>query len=133
MTSTTTLFKKNDAELLFSDTENFTYELKSEDVYEEFFKHMHLFDFNKYPKDSKFFDPTNKKVIDKMKDVSEGKIIDEFVELKSKMYSMKNLEGKEYNTGGKGVNIATEFNEFKDTLFKKKVLRHKMKRIQSKK
>ena len=68
-----------------------------------------------------------------MKDVSEGKIIDEFVELKSKMYSMKNLEGKEYNTGGKGVNIATEFNEFKDTLFKKKVLRHKMKRIQSKK
>ena len=37
-----------------------------------------------------------------MKDVSEGKIIDEFVELKSKMYSMKNLEGKEYNTGGKG-------------------------------
>ena len=68
-----------------------------------------------------------------MKDMSEGKIIDEFVELKSKMYSMKNLEGKEYNTGGKGVNIATEFNEFKDTLFKKKVLRHKMKRIQSKK
>ena len=43
------------------------------------------------------------------------------------------LIGKEYNTGGKGVNIATEFNEFKDTLFKKKVLRHKMKRIQSKK
>ena len=31
------------------------------------------------------------------------------------------------------MNIATEFNEFKDTLFKKKVLRHKMKRIQSKK
>ena len=33
----------------------------------------------------------------------------------------------------KGVNIATEFNEFKDTLFNKKVLRHKIKRIQSKK
>ena len=132
MTSTTTLFKKNDAELLFSDTDNFTYELKSEDVYEEFFKHMHLFDFNKYPKDSKFFDPTNKKVIDKMKDVSEGKIIDEFVGLKSKMHSMKNIDGKESNAA-KGVNIATEFNELKDTLFNKKVLRHKMKRIQGKK
>ena len=93
---------------------------------------MYLFDFNKYPKDSKFYDPTNKKVIDKMKDVSEGKIIDEFVELKSKMYSMKNIDGKESNTA-KGVNIATEFNEFKDTLFNKKVLRHKMKRIQGKK
>ena len=66
-----------------------------------------------------------------MKDESEGKIIDEFVGLKSKMYSMKNIDGKESNA--KGVNISTEFHEFKDTLFKKKVLRHKMKRIQGKK
>ena len=33
----------------------------------------------------------------------------------------------------KGVNIATEFNEFKDVLFNKKVIWHKMKRIQAKK
>ena len=26
-----------------------------------FFKNKHLFDFGNYPKDSKFFDPTNKK------------------------------------------------------------------------
>ena len=45
---------------------------------------------------------------------------------------MKNIDGKESNTA-KGVNIATEFNEFKDTLFNQKVLRHKMRRIQSKK
>ena len=63
-----------------------------------------------------------------MKDISQRKIINEFVRLKSKMYSMKNTDGKESNTA-KGVNIATEFNEFKDTLFNKKVLRHKMKRI----
>ena len=31
------------------------------------------------------------------------------------------------------LNTATEFNEFKDTLFNKKVIRHKMKRIPSKK
>ena len=97
-----------------------------------FFKHKHLFDFSSYPKDSKFFDETNKKVIGKMKDESEGKIIDEFVGLKSKMYSMKNIDGKESNTA-KGVNIATEFNEFKDTLFNKKIIRHKMRRIQGKK
>ena len=48
------------------------------------------------------------------------------------MHSMKNVHGKESNTA-KGVNIATKFNEFKDTLFNKKVVRHKMKRIQSKK
>ena len=33
----------------------------------------------------------------------------------------------------KGVSIATEFDKFKDVLFNKKIIRHKMKRIQSKK
>ena len=93
--------------------------MKSEDVYEEFFKDKHLFDFSNFSKDFKFFDPVNKKVIGKMKDVSEGKIDDAFVGLKSKMYSMKNIDDKKSNTA-KGVNIATEFNEFKDTLFNKK-------------
>ena len=69
-------FKKHfDAELLFTDTDSLTYEMKSEDVYEEFFKHKHVFDFSNYPKDSKFFDETNKKVIGKMKEESEGKMI----------------------------------------------------------
>ena len=67
-----------------------------------------------------------------MKDASEGIIINELVGLKSKMYSMKNIGGKESNTT-KGVNIVTEFNEFKDSLFNKKVVGHKMRRIQSKK
>ena len=45
---------------------------------------------------------------------------------------MKNIDGKESNTA-KGVNIVTELNEFKDTLFNKKVLRHKMRRMHGKK
>ena len=118
--------------MLFTDTDSLTYEIKSEDVYKEFFKHKHLFDFSNYPKDSNFFDETNKKVISKMKEESEGKIIGEFVGLKSKIYSMKNIDGKESNTA-KRVNIATEFNEFKDTSFSKKVIRQKMRRIQGKK
>ena len=118
--------------MLFTDTDSLTYEIKSEDVYKEFFKHKHLFDLSDYPKDSKFFDSLNEKVIGKMKDMSEGNINDEFVGLKSEMYSMKNIDSKESNTA-KGVNIATEFHESKDTLFNKKVFRHKMKSIQSKK
>ena len=47
------------------------------------------------------------------------------------MYSMKNTDGKESNTAR--VNIATDFNKFKDTLFNKKIIRHKMRRIQGKK
>ena len=35
------------------------------------------------------------------------------------------------NLYGKRSNIATEFNEFKDTFFNKKILSHKIKRIQA--
>ena len=94
--------------MLFTDTNSLTYEIKSEDVCEEFFKQKHLFDFSNYPKDSKLFDLTNKNVIGKMKDKFEGKIVDEFVGLKSKMYSIKNIDGKEFNTT-KGVNIERKF------------------------
>ena len=45
-------------------------------------------------------------------------IIIEFIGLKSKMYSIRKIDGSESSTA-KGVNIATEFNEFKDVLFKK--------------
>ena len=67
-----------------------------------------------------------------MKDKFGWVIVDEFVGLKSKMYSIKKIDSKECNTA-KGVNIWTEFNEFKDVLFNKKINRHKMKRIQSNK
>ena len=33
----------------------------------------------------------------------------------------------------KEVSIATEFNEFKDTLFNQKIMRHRMRRVQPKK
>ena len=44
-----------------------------------------MLDLSNYPKDSKFFDPDNEKVIGKMKDELKGKIISEFVGLKSNM------------------------------------------------
>ena len=88
--------------------------------------------FSNYSKDSKFFDETNKTVFGKMKDEFGGVIVVEFVGLKSKMYSMKKIDGKECNTA-KGVSIATDFDKFKDVLFNEKIVRHKMKRIQSKK
>ena len=87
--------KKNfNAELLFTDTDSLIYEIKSEKVYKEFFKWKDLFDFSNYSKDSRFFDETNKKVIGNMKDQFGGVIVDEFVGLKSKMSSMKKIDGK---------------------------------------
>ena len=90
--------KHFDAELLFTVTDSLTYEIKPEDVYENFFKHKHLFDFSNYPKDSKFFDLTNEKVFGKIKNESDRKIIGKFVGLKSKINSMKNTDGKKSYT-----------------------------------
>ena len=124
MTSISTSLKSIfDVNLLFTDTDSLT-----ENVYEDFCKWKDLLDFGNYPKDSKFFNETNKKVIGKIKDEFGGVIVSEFVGLKSKMYSMKKIDGKEYNTA-KGVSIATEFKKFKDVLFNKKIMRHKMKII----
>ena len=117
---------------MFTDTDNLAYEIKSENVYDEFFKWKDLFDFSNYSKDSKFYDDSNKKVVGKMKDEMGGIIIDEFIGLKSKMYAIKKIDGRESNTA-KGVSIVTEFNELKDVFFNKKIIRHKMKIIQAKK
>ena len=118
--------------MLLTDTDSLTYEIKSENIYEEFFRWKDLFDFSNYSKGSKVFDETNEKVISKMEDRFGGVIVTEFVGLKSKMDSMKKIDGKECNTA-KRVSIATEFDKFKDVLFMRKIIKHKMKRILSKK
>ena len=76
--------RKFDAKLLFTDTDSLVYEIKT-DVYEDFYGDKNLFDFSDYPLNSTLFDPANKKVIGKMKDEFKGKIISEFVGLKSKI------------------------------------------------
>ena len=53
--------------------------------------------------DSKFFDPVNKKVIGNMKDEFKGRIISKLIGLKSKMYSLINVDDEEV-TKAKGVN-----------------------------
>ena len=62
-----------------------------------------MFDFSDYPLNSNSFDSVNKNVIGKMKDEFKGKIISEFVVLKSKMYSLISVNDEEV-TNAKGVN-----------------------------
>ena len=94
------------ARLLFTDTDSLFYEINGDNVYEQCFKDKDLFDFIGYPKDSDYYDISNKKVLGKMKgELNDVKIV-EFVGLRH--------------------------NEYIDVLFDKKVVRHSMKRIQSK-
>ena len=64
---------KFDAKLLFTDTDSLVYDIKTEDVYEDFYKDKNLFDFSDYPLNSKFFDPAYKNFIGKIKDELKGK------------------------------------------------------------
>ena len=49
------------AKLLFTDTDSLCYEIQTENVYKDIWGHKDLFDFSDYPKNSQFYDPTNKK------------------------------------------------------------------------
>ena len=60
-----------------------------------------------------------------------GKSIVKFVGLKSKMYSIVDESNNEKSLS-KGHNAFIEFQEFYNTLFKKKILRHTMRGIKSK-
>ena len=114
---------KFDAKLLFTDTDSLVYDIKTKDVYEDFYLDKDLFDLSNYPLSSKFFDPVNNKVIGKMKDEFIGKIINGFAGLKSKMYSLISVDNEDV-TRAKGVNKKMRHKECVSVLFNKKVIRY---------
>ena len=124
------VLKNFNAKLLFTDTDSLVYEIKDNNVYDQCFKNTYLFDFSGYPKDLIYYDSLNKKVLGKMKDEFNGVKIVELVGLKSKMYSIR-FDNTELNKA-KGINLKLRHKEYLNVLFNKKVVRRKMKRIQSK-
>ena len=78
------------AKLLFTDTDSFMYEIETEDFYKDISGDVKdRFDTSDYPENHPPGIPTgiNKKVLGMMKDEAAGKIIKEFVGLRSKLYS----------------------------------------------
>ena len=75
-----------DSALLFTNTDFLTYQIQMDNVYEDFYADLHLFDFSGYEKESSFYNDQNKKVISKMKDELNCEVIEEFVGLRVKMY-----------------------------------------------
>ena len=58
----------NESRLLFKDTDSLMYEIKTEDIYEDFSNDKEMFDFSSYSTKSKYYDHSNKLVVGKMKD-----------------------------------------------------------------
>ena len=121
----------NDFKLLFTDTDSLYYEIFDENPYEPFYEHREYFDLSNYSKNSKYFCNDNKKVLGKMKDEYGGKVIKEFIGLRSKMYSILDTKNNEKSTHN-GHNSYIKYEEFGDSLLSKNALRHKMRGIKSK-
>ena len=86
------------AKLLFTDTDSLMYEIQTEDFYKDINGDVKdRFDTSYYPPNhpSGISAGCNKKVLGMFKDEAGGKIIDEFVGLRAKLYSYKMFEGKE--------------------------------------
>ena len=94
------------------------------------YQHKEIFDLSNYPKDSKYFWNDNKKVLGKMNNEYGAIPIDEYTGLRSKMYSIRNINKKRKSIH-KGHNSHISGDEYYDTLFNRKILRHKMTGIKS--
>ena len=129
------MYGHENAKLLFTDTDSLMYEIKAEDVYNDLYRKKDLFDNSDYSIDSPFYFKENKKVIGKMKDEAAGIPIVEFIGLRSKMYSyMKDNEKGGKTAKGVKKNVIKKditHKHYKDTLFEKKQMHHKMKTIRS--
>ena len=60
--------------LLFTDTDSLTYQVQTNNMYEDLFADKYLFNFSGYEKESPFYDDENKKVTGKMKMSWTGKL-----------------------------------------------------------
>ena len=89
--------------LLYTDTDSFVYEIKTNDWEGECTKLMEHLDTSNYPDGHPLKSNNNKAVLGKFKDEVAGKFIQEFVALKPKMYSLKMCESGEECKRAKGV------------------------------
>ena len=86
------------AKLLFTDTDSLMHEIQTEDFYKDISEDVkHRFDTSDYPPNHPSSIPSgfNKKVLGMFKDEAGGKVIDEFVGLRAKLYSYKMFEVEE--------------------------------------
>ena len=93
-----------------------------------------MFDFSNNSTKSKYYDNSSKLVIRKMNNETEDVAIEEFVGLKTKMYSflVDRSEHKKAKSVNRNVVATISHNEYEDALLNNKCIRHSINRIQCK-
>lgn len=106
-------------ELIFTDTDSFFLEVKSEKQCDNLKKLTKILDFSNYPSSHPLYSTTYQNQLGYFKDEVKGATIDEFVGLRSKTYAMT-IKGKDMKSCCKGVRKAYKktipFRDFKKCL-----------------
>ncbi|CAH1646013.1 unnamed protein product [Spodoptera littoralis] len=125
----------NKIKLLYTDTDSLIYQIFTDNFYEDIKPDLlHYFDTSDYPENNIYGYPKiNKKKLGFFKDENNGKVLKEFVGLRSKMYALE-IEDK-FIAKTKGVNksVTKKMNmeNYKSCLFNKNVLYCSMLRFKS--
>ncbi|KAJ0172472.1 hypothetical protein K1T71_000525 [Dendrolimus kikuchii] len=125
----------NNTKLLYTDTDSLIYQIFTNDFYDKIKSDLSLrFDTSDYPTNNIFgFPQLNKKKLGFFKDESNGKIVKEFVGLRSKMYAIQ-TENKLISKA-KGVNKSVTkrmtMQNYKSCLFDKNIKYDTMYRFRS--
>jgi hypothetical protein len=106
----------NNVKLLFTDTDSLCYHIATEDVYQDWSLNTNYFDFSDYPSSHKLYSIDNKKVIGKFKDETASIPIEEFIGLRSKMYSLK--YGAVEKKTAKGISKVVINKQLRHTIYK---------------
>lgn len=124
----------NTIKLMYTDTDSFIYEICNQNPYLQIKKDIRYFDTSDYCIDNPYEIPlANKKVIGIFKDENAGKIMTEFVGLRSKMYSFSTFDSDFCKAKGiKNSTIKTlNLLDYKNALFNRVNMMKKQKCIVS--
>ena len=114
----------NKCKLLFTDTDSLCYSVETDDIYADMFEEADQYDFSGYSEKHELYNPVNKKVIGKMKDECNGKIMTEFIGIRSKMYCYQ-VEDK-CEKKGKGIKKHLLKNELRMEHYRNCILEEKI-------
>lgn len=114
------------ANLLYTDTDSFLYEIEDDDPYRFMRENIELFDTSDYPENNRFDMPrVNKKVPLKMSEELKGVIILRFVGLRAKLYALETEEDAYKKAKGVKSNVLERditFSDYYDSLMNERTV-----------